>query len=126
MPFDKSKYPTNWKEISTRVKERAGWKCELCGVAHGAIGYRTASGEFVPVNPALAGAQIAEGAKIIRIVLTTAHHPDPNPMNCDDNNLISTCQRCHNHLDMPMRQSNARKTRAAKAGQSVLPMESIT
>lgn len=31
MPMDRSKYPANWDEIATAVKEAAGWKCEICG-----------------------------------------------------------------------------------------------
>jgi len=30
MPMDRSKYPPNWDEIATAVKESAGWRCELC------------------------------------------------------------------------------------------------
>ena len=31
MPFDRSKYPPDWDEIAFAAKERAGWRCELCG-----------------------------------------------------------------------------------------------
>lgn len=31
--------------------------------------------------------------------------------NCDETNLASLCQRCHNRLDAPMRAENARQTR---------------
>ncbi len=40
MPFKKELYPSNWKEISLLIRERAGQKCEICGVANGAIGAR--------------------------------------------------------------------------------------
>lgn len=37
MTMDKSKYPTNWDEISRRIRfERAQGRCEECGVRHGA------------------------------------------------------------------------------------------
>lgn len=31
MPMDRSKYPPNWDEIATSVKDAAGWRCEICG-----------------------------------------------------------------------------------------------
>ena len=30
MPMDRSKYPPNWDEIATAVKDACGWKCEGC------------------------------------------------------------------------------------------------
>lgn len=43
MPMDKSRYPVNWDEISLRIREKAQWKCEQCGVAHDAIIARDAA-----------------------------------------------------------------------------------
>ena len=41
MPCDYSKYPKNWKaEIRPRIQQRAGNKCEKCGVENHAIGAR--------------------------------------------------------------------------------------
>jgi hypothetical protein len=31
MPVDWSKYPPNWKEIATAIKDAAGWICQNCG-----------------------------------------------------------------------------------------------
>lgn len=31
MPMEKWRYPKNWKEIATSVKEEANWCCEKCG-----------------------------------------------------------------------------------------------
>ncbi|MGF1488354.1 MAG: HNH endonuclease [Prochloraceae cyanobacterium] len=31
MPFDPSRYPKNWSEISHSVKEAANWCCSSCG-----------------------------------------------------------------------------------------------
>lgn len=31
MPMERHRYPDNWDEIATQVKEEAGWKCEECG-----------------------------------------------------------------------------------------------
>ena len=30
--WTKNRYPDNWQEIATRVKERADWKCQCCGL----------------------------------------------------------------------------------------------
>jgi hypothetical protein len=120
MPFDRSKYPDDWDEISQRIKERDGNCCKQCGVGNGAIGYRLANGEFVKVaNSAeeigmLADALTLDGINLIRIVLTVAHWPDADPMNCSDENLQALCQRCHNRLDGPMRRRNAAQTRRQK------------
>jgi hypothetical protein len=120
MPFDRSKYPDNWEEISARIKERDGNCCKTCGVPNGAIGYRLASGEFVKIANSAeevglqADALALDGINVIRIVLTVAHHPDPDPMNCSDENLQELCQRCHNRLDGPMRRANAAQTRRRK------------
>jgi hypothetical protein len=31
----RSLYPNNWPELAQACKERASWRCEECGVAHG-------------------------------------------------------------------------------------------
>jgi hypothetical protein len=51
MPIKKentARYPANWKEIRTRILERAGYRCEECRVPHHAVGYRDTEGRFVP------------------------------------------------------------------------------
>ena len=60
-------YPPDWAEISTRVKEEAGWTCVRCGHEHD-----PASGHCL-----------------------TTHHLDMNPANCAWHNLAALCQRCH-------------------------------
>jgi hypothetical protein len=60
-------YPKDWKEIATRIKADANWKCERCkhpndrGTGH----------------------------------VLTVHHLDGNKHNCADWNLAALCQRCH-------------------------------
>lgn len=120
MPFDRSKYPADWESISRRIKERDGNRCKWCYAANGAIGYRTESGEFVQRSGPAEGygleaeALTPSGVHLIKIVLTVAHWPDPDPMNCADDNLQALCQRCHNRLDGPMRRANAAQTRRQK------------
>lgn len=117
MPMDRAKYPDNWEEIRQRILERDGNHCKWCGVANGAIGYRSLDGEFVKVANSAdevgmdADALALDGFNLIRIVLTVAHWPDPDPMNCADENLQALCQRCHNRVDAPMRRKHAAETR---------------
>lgn len=62
-----SQYPKDWKEIATRIKEKAGWKCERCQHHHCVI-----SGHCL-----------------------TVHHLDGDKANSEDWNLAALCQRCH-------------------------------
>lgn len=60
-------YPADWKEIATRIKQAANWRCERCGHIHEpATGY-----------------------------CLTVHHLDGNKANCEAWNLAALCQRCH-------------------------------
>lgn len=88
-PENKSRYPKDWPAISRRVRERAGNKCEDCGVENYSI---------------------RDGSKI---VLTVAHL-DHTPENCADENLRAWCQRCHNRYDAPMRRRGIQERERAK------------
>ena len=72
-------YPPDWKFISWKIKDRAGWKCEACKVPHG------------------------PGPRKL-----TTHHIDYNPPNISDNNLIALCQRCHLKVQGMMQQPRTR------------------
>lgn len=96
------KYPANWKQIRAAILDRAGNKCERCGVANGEVGFRTPQGHFIPKPGCEVGTLHRERVisipehvgkvpgfidfKIIRIVLTVAH------IGPDD---LALCQRCH-------------------------------
>jgi 5-methylcytosine-specific restriction endonuclease McrA len=88
MPFHKERYPENWKEISLRIRARAGGRCEFCGAEN----YRPH-----PIT----------GPKV---VLTVAYL-DHNPQNCADDNLKALCQRCHLTYDAEHHARNAATTR---------------
>lgn len=98
MPMRRSLYPSDWEKISLRIRERDGWRCKFCGAANG---------EPHPITGSI-------------VVLTVAHHPDPDPMNCTDSNLQALCQSCHNRLDAPMRARNRRAKRLLASGQTEL------
>jgi len=138
MPADMSRYPDDWPDIRQQILRRAGGNeddprvgahCEKCGLQNYAYGYRLDDGMLVQygigenyqdARDAANELQRWKVEKIIVIVLTIAHVNDPDPANCDPDNLAAWCQACHNRYDMKMRQRNAAKSRRRqkiKAGQ---------
>lgn len=109
-PENRARYPKDWRAISERIKQRAGYRCEsvpgqpTCGAVHG---------ERHPITKAV-------------VVLTVAHL-DHQPENCADANLRALCQHCHNRYDQKHRQRNAAATRrAAKANGELFTGQSGT
>lgn len=102
-PWNKDKYPANWKQIVLEINQRAGNRCE------GSPAYpdcRAANKEAHPVTGS-------------RVVLTTAHM-DGNPENNDYGNLRALCQRCHLKHDIKTHIANRKKFaryRLERAGQ---------
>lgn len=107
-PENVDKYPADWPEISLRIRERAGWRCEQCGVPNDARGYREPDGTFQETTEDAYGLQV----RYIRIVLTVAHL-NHDPTDCRDENLKALCQRCHNRLDAPVRRAGIVERRRA-------------
>lgn len=100
MPFDRSKYPSNWEEISQRVRfERAGGQCEW---VEDGIRCEARHGELHPVTKS-------------KVVLTTAHLDNPDPQDCRDENLAALCQLHHLALDRPHHLAKAKQTRLTRA-----------
>lgn len=104
-PENRSRYPANWREIVTAVRERSGNKCEG-SPAYPDCGAK--NGEPHPVT----------GSKV---VLTTAHL-DHTPENCALENLRHLCQRCHLTYDAEHHAQTAYATRMAKRGNLELPL----
>jgi hypothetical protein len=107
-PENRGKYPKDWPAIRARILNRAGNKCEWCGVENHAEGVRDAKGRFCPMTVGEADAASMDGEKVVRIILTIAHVHNPDPADCRDENLAALCQRCHNRHDAPMRLRNRR------------------
>ena len=63
----KSKYPPRWKGIATKIKEKAGWKCQKCGYKPSGT-----AGDTLGV-----------------------HHINGDTRDNKDSNLIALCQPCH-------------------------------
>lgn len=76
-------YPDAWKagDIQATAKKVAQWTCEHCQM------------EFDINGKALSEVN-ADGKPVI----LTVHHIDGNPANCEWENLLVCCQRCHLHI----------------------------
>lgn len=124
MPMDRSKYPKDWPQIRARTLERAGHKCEVCGVPNYSEGQRGANGQWYTVRE-IDGMNSDDGwhlfghldnpFKVSRIVLTTSH-TDHDTTNNEPHNLRALCQRCHLAHDHELHKANAARTRKRRAG----------
>lgn len=112
-------YPANWNELSLRIRQEAGDRCEWCGLCNRAVGYRYGNGHFRAVaqidrmtvqrvlediRPSARGAR----PRLTRIVLTV-HHRDGNPENNERGNLKALCQKCHLEADRALRAATVDK-----------------
>lgn len=132
-PENKARYPKDWPAISMRIRERAGQKCEDCGIANYELGGRRSDGVWLKALPsgtdgmrttwpqlgelAWCGNGNTEGSvrlRIVRIILTVAHL-DHTPENCADSNLRAWCQRCHNRYDAAERRKGIKARKFAAA-----------
>lgn len=109
-PENKKLYPKNWKQIRENILQRANNRCEFCGVINYKEGYRNSDGEFIESEGMQQEADILDGEKIIRIVLTVAHL-DHNPQNNNPDNLRALCQKCHLNYDKAHHLETRRKNK---------------
>lgn len=117
MPFRKERYPADWKRISSKIRERDHNRCKFCGVRNHAVGYRDRDGAFHVSEGMQQEADMLDGRRLIRIVLTVAHL-DHDTSNNDPDNLAALCQRCHLRYDAALHAANASTTRDRKRGQT--------
>lgn len=110
-PENKHRYPRDWKQIRAAILDRAGHRCEQCGIPNHA--WRNKSTGAWTEDIGRVDAWVFDGYKTVRIVLTIAHL-DHTPENCDPDNLSALCQRCHLRYDIPHHQHTAYRTRRAK------------
>lgn len=108
-----------WAAIRKQVMERAGNRCEGCGVEDRAIGVRLPDEDyrFEPTPELEIGEKIDcerenenTFMKVFRIVCTVAH-VDGGLTDHSLDNLRFWCQRCHNRHDAPMRVANRKSWR---------------
>lgn len=132
MPVDyKNSYPPNWfTEIRPSILERAGHKCEQCGVPNYKVilrgvydGQPVYQDDVFTIYDAETSEVITtdyanwiDGKKFIKVILTIAHicHDSmcTNPLH-----LLALCQRCHLRLDMGHHVKNRKANKLKKAGQ---------
>lgn len=96
MPMQRELYPKNWDEIARTIKDRAGWKCEVCGKQCRKPG---------------------EPFDTHRRTLTVAHL-DHDPANCADENLKAMCAKCHLRYDAQQHAETRRRNRNGKKAQA--------
>lgn len=131
-PENRARYPANWDAISQSIRERAGNKCEECGIPNYQLGGRAPDGTWHKARPL--GEKLlklewpqpgdfgwcvgycASPLRIVRIVLTVAHL-NHQPEDCRPENLKCLCQRDHNRYDAAERrkgiQARSRQKRAS-------------
>lgn len=123
MPIDYSKYPSDWKAISKRIRERGYNRCEVCGVENHRMIVRFTNNpeKWVYLDDEAGMYWNAEALqdKAVKVVLTVAHlnHDTTDNRDC---NLKSMCNRCHLTYDAKHHAQNASKTRRAKKREKVL------
>jgi hypothetical protein len=103
MPINYKDYPRNWKEIRNRILDRAGHKCEHCGVPNYLFVWRDKKGQWHPMPEGHeADAMVLDGFKFTKIVLTIAHlDHDKHNHEVSDDRLKALCQKCHLGYDLP-------------------------
>lgn len=94
-PENRSRYPTNWKQIRADILKRADNRCEFCGVENHSMRLNSKTG------------------KEVKIILTIAHL-NHEPEDCRAENLKALCQRCHNRYDAKHRAETRRMTKTDK------------
>lgn len=77
MPMDRKRYPANWKEIATAIKDKSDWTCEICGKQ-----CRRPGEPFDTHKRTL-----------------TVSHKNHTPEDCSLENLQALCAPCHLRYD---------------------------
>ena len=106
MPIDYSRYPAHWHEFSVQIRlKRAQNFCEWCRAENHKPHPETGS----------------------MVVLTVAHldakdgvckcEEETGAKCAEPEHVVALCQRCHLTYDGERHKFNARRTRAARAGQ---------
>ena len=101
-------YPPNWKELSNEIRfKRAQGRCECegeCGL------HRTTPG---PRRCTERHEHLAKWARG-KVVLTTAHLCQCDPLCGNPEHLKAMCNRCHLRVDVDLHVRNATKKRHAR------------
>jgi hypothetical protein len=122
MPWKKANYPKEWPAIRKAIQERAGDRCEWCGVPNHLIIVRNKVHpvQWLPWEDSLETLDAEardEWGKPVVIVCTVAHVHDPSPANVSPKNLAFLCQRCHLNLDREHHLAVQKRNRERRKGQ---------
>jgi hypothetical protein len=136
MPLTKEQraaYGPEWPAISKRIRERAGNRCEQCKAPNGQLiarggdvdagTYMLEDGAVFDENDGMprgyARGSEYDAKKFVKIVLTVAHLNHDITDN-SPSNLACWCQMHHLRYDAKHHAQTARRTRAARSGQTDL------
>lgn len=115
-PENKSRYPSNWKEIRESILKRADNKCEKCNLLNHSYVLRDNNSNRSCPEDSERTEWFKEGFpdhRRVKVVLTIAHL-DHTPENCEPENLRAWCQKCHNTYDAPYRAKNRKLNKEKK------------
>jgi hypothetical protein len=119
-------YPNSWDKITLQVKEAADWKCSKCGKpcrrpeqSWEEFQYHL----YKCVSESLAAECLAYPR---RFILTTAHYPDPNPVNISSENLHAWCSVCHLKADAQLHASRAGQTKKQRKRHALEAADQLT
>lgn len=113
MPCDYKTYPLNWfSEIRPAALDRAGNKCQDCGIENYSLRYLQGTrfccnDSFKQARQRRYDSGISD---VLTIVVLTVVHLDRFPMNNAPENLRVLCLRCANRRDAK-RRAKIRKTK---------------
>jgi hypothetical protein len=104
MPINYKEYPSNWKtEIRPTILERAGHKCEFCGVKNYSYIYRFGKRKEEWIYSSDCDSPYEK--KIIKVSLAIAHL-DTNDKSDNIDRLVALCQKCHINYDKGQQAKN--------------------
>src|SRR2546429_1534825 len=73
--MNRHRYPKQWRRLATECKDRAGWRCERCGIKHGTLRRSLYTDRIHPV-------------------WLQAHHVNGDPES-EEPQLQALCPSCH-------------------------------
>jgi hypothetical protein len=125
-PENRARYPKDWRQISRRIRDRAGDRCECMGEcgseSHRRYGWLVGRDPLVP-DKRCPNLNHHNSMFTGSVVVLTVAHLNHTPEDCRDENLKAMCQGCHLAYDADhhaeTRATTLRATRAA-AGQTEL------
>ena len=115
MPVDYSKYPDNWKDISSAILNRDGHQCVYCGLNSG--WYVRLNNIWCPIHEECVLYFKNRDLSVFKMSLACVHL-DGNEDNVNNENLVTACQWCHLKID------KAKHALSVKYGKSFLKFQS--